>query len=326
MKQAATPARSGRAAVRQKPGLRQRSRTWLGHHRDCAVGALKRLLSTPVAAFMTLSVMAIALILPTLLYLAGLNLAQLGSSLEQTNRITVYLEGADADQRAASLAQELRSHALISDVGVVSSTQAAEDFTRWSGLGDVMVSLEGNPLPASLLITPVDSQAETARRLGNELERRNDLLLVQMDQEWAQRLENVLSLVDRSVWSLSAILAVAVLFVAGNSINTLISHREPEIRVMALMGATRAFVARPFLYTGLWYGLLGGLLAWAIVQLLLLWLRAPASALISSYGEAYAFRGLGLLASIVLLGGSTLLGWAGARLSVSRQLNRHAWL
>ena len=315
-----------RAAVRQRPSRSRRLRTWLSHHRDCARGALKRLLSTPIAAFMTLSVMAIALILPTLLYLAGLNLAQLGASLEETNRITAYLEGQQADSRAETLAAELRRHALIADIEVISSTQAADDFSRWSGLGDIMVSLEGNPLPASLLITPINRQADTARQLSQELSGRNDLLLVQMDQQWAERLEDVLSLVGRAVGSLSAILALAVLFVAGNSINTLISHREPEIRVMALMGATRAFVARPFLYTGLWYGLLGGLMAWVIVQLLLIWLAGPASSLISSYGEQYTFRGLGFFASAILLGGSTLLGWAGARLSVSRQLNRHAWL
>lgn len=322
MKQPSAP----RSAVRQRPRLWGRGKMWLGHHRDCAAGALTRLLRAPIAAFMTLAVMAIALILPALLYLAGLNLAQLGTSLEDTNRITAYLEGHNADSRAETLAAELRRHELVSDIEVITSAQAAEDFTRWSGLGDVMVSLEGNPLPASLLITPVDRQALTARQLSEELNLRDDLLLVQLDQEWADRLENILTLVERAVWSLSGILAVAVVFVAGNSINTLITHREAEIRVMALMGATRAFVARPFLYTGIWYGLLGGVMAWAIVQLLLLWLQGPASTLMSSYGEQYTFRGLGGLASIVLLAGSTLLGWAGARLSVSRQLNRHAWL
>lgn len=322
MKQPAAP----RSAVRQRPTLRGRYKVWLRHHRDCAVGAIKRLFHAPIAAFMTLAVMAIALILPTLLYLAGLNLAQLGTSLEGTNRITAYLEGADADSRAETFAAELRRHSLVADVEVITSAQAAEDFTRWSGLGDVMVSLEGNPLPASLLITPVDRQAITRQQLSEELNLRDDLLLVQMDQEWAERLDNILTLVERAVASLSAILAVAVIFVAGNSIGTLITHREAEIRVMALMGATRAFVARPFLYTGLGYGLLAGVMAWAIVQLLLLWLHGPASALMNSYGEQYAFRGLGPGASLALLTGSTLLGWIGARLSVSRQLNRHAWL
>lgn len=314
------------AAVRQRATTASRTRTWLAHHRHCAAESLARMRRTPVAAFMTLAVMAIALILPTLLYLASLNLSQLGAALEGTSRVTVYLEGRNADERASALADELRQHRLVADIEIITSAQAAEDFTRWSGLGDVMVSLEGNPLPASLLITPVDRQAATARQLGNELAQRDDILTVHADHEWAERLDSVLTLVERAVWSLSGILAVAVLFVAGNSINTLITRREAEIRVMALMGATRAYVARPFLYTGFWYGLIGGAIAWVIVQSLMMWLQEPATSLLSAYGNQYVFYGLTIGPSLVLLGGSSLLGWAGARLSVSRQLSRHAWL
>lgn len=300
----------------------QRLSAWLTLHRDCAVDALRRLWQQPASSAMTLAVIAIALLLPALLYVTGKNLSQFDSSLAQANLVTAYLQ-ADVDEDTVSeLQQRLAAHERVSDTRYISPEQAAADFAEWSGLGDVVDTLAENPLPASLVIQLADTRFETAEQLQALLSDEPAVAFVQMDQAWLQRLDSFLSLTRRAVLALIAVLSLAVLFITGNSIRTSIASREAEIRVMNLIGATRAFIARPFLYTGLWYGLLGGALAWLMLALLMLILRGPASQLLAYYGAQYQLLGMGATASAVLLGGSAALGWLGARLSVSRHFSK----
>lgn len=300
---------------------RQRLLAWLALHRDCAVDALRRLRQQPASSAMTLAVIAIALLLPALLYVTGKNLSQFDDSLAQANQVTAYLQ-ADADDSAVEgLRQRLATHERVSDTRYISPEQAAADFAEWSGLGDVVDSLAQNPLPASLVVQLADTRYETAEQLQALLSDDPVVDFVQMDQRWLQRLDSFLSLTRRAVIALIVVLSLAVLFITGNSIRTSIASREAEIRVMNLIGATRAFIARPFLYTGLWYGLLGGALAWLLLALLMLMLRGPATDLLAYYGNQYQLQGLGAAASAVLLGGSAALGWLGARLSVSRHFS-----
>jgi cell division transport system permease protein len=308
------------AQRQQKPS--GKARAWLALHRDCALDAMRRLRAQPFSSLMTLAVVAIALLLPSLLYVTGKNLAQFSDSLSGANQINAYLNSDLEESSARQLLQDIEQHPLVSRAEYISPEQAAADFALWSGLGDVVSSLNDNPLPASVLITPVDTRFETAAQIRDAFVGRAELALIQLDQEWLQRLETFLALAQRGVVALIVILALAVLFITGNSIRTIIASREVEIRVMNLIGATNSFIARPFLYTGLWLGLLGGLLAWLMLGGMLLLFRAPASNLLAFYGSQYQLYGLDLQATLVLLGGSALLGWLGARLSVSRHLTR----
>ena len=301
---------------------RQRLFAWLTLHRDCAQDALRRLWQQPASSAMTLAVIAIALLLPALLYVTGKNLNQFDDSLAQANLVTAYLQ-ADIDNSAVEhLRQRLASHEQVSNTRFISPEQAASDFAQWSGLGDVIDSLAQNPLPASLVISLADTRYETAEQIQALLSDEPAVAFVQIDQLWLQRLDSFLSLTRRAVLALIAVLSLAVLFITGNSIRTSSASREAEIRVMNLIGATRAFIARPFLYTGLWYGLLGGALAWLMLAVLMLMLSGPAEELLAFYGNQYQLQGLGATASFALLGGSAALGWLGARLSVSRHFTR----
>lgn len=300
----------------------QRAVAWLSLHRECAVDALRRLWQQPASSAMTLAVIAIALLLPALLYVTGKNLNQFDDSLAQANLVTVYLQADITDATADELQQRLEAHELVRSIRYISPAQAAIDFAEWSGLGDVVDSLAQNPLPASFVIQLNDSRYQTAVQLQNMISGEPGVDFVQMDQAWLQRLDSFLSLTQRAVLALIVVLSLAVLFITGNSIRTSIASREAEIRVMNLIGATRAFIARPFLYSGIWYGLLGGALAWLLLGLLMLMLRGPATELLTFYGSQYRLQGLGATASAVLLGGSAALGWLGARLSVSRHFSK----
>ncbi|HDZ08048.1 permease-like cell division protein FtsX [Pseudohongiella sp.] len=312
----------GSSNTRTRLSARQRLMAGLMLHRECAVDALRRLWQQPASSAMTLAVIAIALLLPALLYVTGKNLNQFDDNLTQANLVTVYLQADATDSDVETLQQRLATHEQVSTTRYVSPEQAAADFAEWSGLGDVVDSLAQNPLPASIVIQLSDTRYETAVQAQDMLASQPGVDLVQMDQLWLQRLDSFLSLTQRAVIALIVVLSLAVLFITGNSIRTSIASREAEIRVMNLIGATNGFIARPFLYSGLWYGLLGGALAWLLLALLMMILRGPATELLAYYGSQYQLQGLGARAGAVLLVGSAALGWLGARLSVSRHFTR----
>lgn len=314
--------RPNRANSQIKLSAGRRFVAWLALHRECAIDALRRLWQQPAGSAMTLAVIAIALLLPSLLYVAGKNISQFSGSLDQANMVTVYLQPEVSDADLDQLQTSVASQPGVAGVRYVSADQAASDFAEWSGLGDVINSLNENPLPASLLVQMSDTRYETAVSLQQAFGNAPGVDFIQLDQAWLQRLESFMNLAQRAVLALVIVLSLAVLFITGNSIRTNIASREAEIRVMNLIGATNGFIARPFLYTGLWYGLLGGALAWVLLAALLLLVRAPASELLAWYGEQYSLQGMGTGASTVLLAGSALLGWCGARLSVSRHFTR----
>lgn len=315
-----TPRASGAQRGRNQG---QKARGLFGLHVDSAVDAWRSMARQPLNSLMSLMVVAIALLLPALLYVAGQNVAQFGGPLAQTSRVSFYLYTDISPTRTEALQQAMSEHPLVARTEFISANQAAEDFAQWSGLGDLVASLESNPLPASLIAHPVDTRADTALQIRDAFADQEGIRQIALDQAWVERLETLLQLVNRIVLALIIVLSLAVLFIIGNAIRAHIASREAEIRVMSLIGATRAFIARPFLYSGAWQGLCGALLAWVFVQLLLSLLREPAQRLLAYYGEQYQVLGLDLRSSLALLGAGLLLGWAGAWISVSRFLSRH---
>lgn len=300
----------------------QKFRGLIGLHIDGSLDALRRMRTQPLNTLMSLMVVAIALLLPALLYVGGQNMAQFGGSLAETNRISFYLQTDISPTQIETLQDAMAAHTLVERVDFISANQAAADFAVWSGLGNIVQSLDSNPLPASLVVHPVDTRADTAIQIRDAFADVDGVRQVTLDQAWVERLESLLRLVDRIVLALILVLSMAVLFITGNAIRTHIASREAEIRVMSLIGATRAFIARPFLYSGAWQGLFGAVLACIFVQLLLILFREPAQTLLAFYGEQYQFIGLDIRASLILLAGGLLLGWAGAWLSVSRHMSR----
>ena len=140
--------------------------------------------------------------------------------------------------------------------------------------------------------------------------------------EWLQRLNSLMALSRRLVVAIGCMLVVGVMLILGNTIRLAIEGRRDEIVIVKLVGGSNGFVRRPFLYTGLWYGVGGGVLAALLVSAALWSLEKPISDLAILYESAFQLSGLGVMGSLnlVILGG--LLGLAGAWLAVSRHLAR----
>jgi cell division transport system permease protein len=270
---------------------------------------------------MTFLVIGIALALPVGLNVALENATQLSAGWESPSQISLFLRDSVSSDEAARLAGELEQREDITAVLFVSSEEALTEFSALSGFADVLASLEDNPLPNLLLVTPAaglnGSAVGDLRKLLGEQAQVAEAVL---DMEWLQRLNSLMELSRRVVLAIGALLVVGVILILGNTIRLAIENRREEIVIVKLVGGSNPFVRRPFLYTGLWFGFGGGFIAAVLVSLCLWFLQTPISQLAALYESDFALKGLGLMGSLnlLLLGG--LLGLAGAWLAVTRHL------
>jgi len=296
-------------------------RSYSRHHRSSAGESLSRLVATPFASLMTWLVIAIALALPQVLSIALSNVDQLGQNWEGRPGLSVYLRANVKETDGRKLLAKLESRATVIEASYIDPEQGLADFELISGFGDVLHGLGSNPLPAVIQLSlDEDASLEQVRSLQEQITADKSVEQVDVDLQWLQRLQQILELGRRAVWLLAGLLALGVLLIVGNTIRLAIAARKEEILVVKTLGGTNAFVRRPFLYTGIWFGVGGGILALLLTQFCLAALAGPVSSLAGSYSSEYQLQGLSLYDCGFLLLISAVLGWLGAGLAVSRHL------
>ncbi len=297
--------------------------SYLLHHLMVFVSSLGHLSRNPMASMMTSAVIAIALALPAGLYVALDNLGELSHSWDGSTQISLYLQPRTEPDQAQGLADKLRLHRDINKVEIIDKSVGLEQFKQESGFGDALKYLDENPLPTVIVIQPHFDVHNSAAidALVSELQAHPLVELAQLDMQWVKRLYSLLALAQRAIWIIGGLLALAVLLIVGNTIRLDIENRRAEIEVSKLIGASNAFIRRPFLYTGMWYGLLGGLLAWLLTAISLHLLQAPIQQLSGLYQSSFSLSGLSASNVLALLGFSCGLGLAGSWLAVGRHLS-----
>ncbi len=293
------------------------------NHLRVFIGSLGHLSRQPLATFMTSAVLAIALALPAGLYVALNNLGDLSADWDGTASISLFLHTRVNEKNAAKLADRLRRHKQIEQVTIISKQKGLENFKRLSGFGDALKFLDGNPLPVVLMVQPIidPQRPDKVTQLIKELQKEKTVELAQLDMQWVKRLYAIMEIAHRGIWVIGSLLALAVLLIIGNTIRLDIQNRRPEIEVAKLIGASNAFIRRPFLYTGLWYGLFGGLLAWLLTILSMELLEEPVQRLAGLYHSTFRLSGLDIRSTFTLIGISCVLGLAGSWLAVGRHLS-----
>nr|WP_284709372.1 permease-like cell division protein FtsX [Marinobacter sediminum] len=295
----------------------------MNHHRKVARDSADRLWRTPVASLMTWTVMGVALALPVALLLLLTSLEGVSSGWENSARLTAYLQMDVPLENAKALAEEVDADGRVAEIELVERDDALAEFRASSGLEDALDYLEENPLPHTLLITPEESARSEAgvEGLVSFIQAMDGVERVQVDLGWLKRLNTMTDLLARAVWALSVLLAAAVVLVIGNTVRLAIENRRDEILVAKLVGGTDAFVRRPFLYTGAWFGLGGGVVAWLLLQLSLWWLSGPIERLAGLYRSDFSLSGLSIDGAFALIIVAMLLGWLGAWVAVKRHLD-----
>jgi len=293
-----------------------------GRHLQALLGSLGRLARSPLATFLTLLVIALALALPTALRLFVTNAQSATGNFASAIDLSVYLKTDVPLAKAQQLAQAARQRHDVAAVTLISAQQGLEDFRTYSGFGDALTALKENPLPHVLHVRPraEDSSAAALDALHRYFSAWPEVDLVQVDSEWVMRFNAILEVLRRVLLIAAALLGVGVLAVVGNTIRLEIAGRRAEIEVTKLVGGSNAFVRRPFLYTGVLYGLGGALLAWGIIAATVALLGEPVATLARLYGSRYVLLGPSAEDVGFLLGAGVVLGWLGAWISAARHL------
>ena len=314
--------RDNKGARLSRAGIKNKLAGYRSHHRQVALDSLRRLLQKPLTSLMTSLVIAIALALPAGLYVALNNIDVVGEGWEGAARISLFLKENISEEDADSLRRSLQGRDDVRAAVYISPSEGLKQFREQSGFGDVLDQLDRNPLPGVIVITPqeTDSSAASVSALHQSLAELKQVDQAKLDMAWLQRLYQITELGRRMTLGLAAMLAMGVLLIIGNTIKLAIEGRREEILVVKLVGGTNSFVRRPFLYTGFWYGLGGGLLAWLLLQVGLAWLRGPVSSLADLYHSDFSLIGLGFFDTLALWLLASGLGLLGAWLVVGREL------
>ncbi|WP_020559411.1 permease-like cell division protein FtsX [Thiofilum flexile] len=288
--------------------------------------SLHRLWFNPVSTWITLATIAIALSLPTCMHLFLKNLETLTDDKREIPTITLFLKKSVNEQQAKDRAELLSELPEIQQVKVITRDEALADFRQITGFAETLETLDENPLPHVLVVTPkldtLGDSDEALDRFSRKLKAYPEVDNVQIDIEWVQRLRTMLNIAERIVLVVSVLLGLTVLLVIGNTIRLDIENRKEEIKVTRLIGATNAYIRRPFLYGGVWFGLFGGVLSLAIVQLAFMFLIAPVEKLATQYGSTFSLSGLAPSMTINILVASVFLGLIGAWIAVGKHLRK----
>lgn len=308
-------------------------KSWLRQHRFALAAACGHLLRQPASFALNVLVVAIAFALP----IAGLtlldNIRPVSAQLAVEPEISLFLGVETTRQQAGALAPAIRQVLQQNGHGAaklefVPREQAFAALKEKSGLSEALAALGTNPLPDGYVLKlPGFQDAADAGRidaLAARLQALPGVETVQVDSAWVKRLAALLNIVRLSLLLLGATLAVVVVAVIFNTIRLQVMTQREEIEISRLVGATDAFIHRPFYYSGMLLGLCSGALAMAAVALALRPLNQAIGEFARLYASDFQLAPLGLAATLTLLAASALLGLVGALLSVRRHLARLA--
>lgn len=309
------------AQITQISGLQRIGMFFVSHARQ-ALGSLGEIWRSRAASLMTIGVLGLSITLPSTLYILVKNAEKVSAGWEQASEISLFLKENATKANIDQLLTRIKLWPEIASVDYIPADKALDEFKQLSGFGDAIAYLDKNPLPNVILVTPTSKSASptAARILLNKLRREREVDIGKLDIEWLERLHAVLKVAKELVSVVALLLFLAVVLIIGNTIRLNILSKKDEILVMKLVGATDAFIQRPFMYTGFWYGFGGGLLAWIAVLLLLWWMSSSVALVSELYQKEFNLTGVDANTLFVMLGMSVFLGLAGSMLSVRRHV------
>ena len=294
---------------------------WLSQHRAALASAFRRLWSTPLNTLLSLLVIGIALTLPGFGYVLLDNLRDLGSNASGVQQISLFMN-LDAGKKDVGEIESRLRQAATGKWHFVPKEDALKRMQASEGMAEIVASLPRNPLPDAFIVEPTNSEPEALEILRKEIAGWPKVAHVQLDSAWVKRFDAFLKLAKLALWMLAGIFAAGLVAVTFNTIRLQVLAQAAEIEVARMIGATDAFIHRPFYYFGALQGALGGVLAAGLVIGALYLLAEPVGYLAALYGGSFSLRVPGIIEVAALAGAGALLGWIGAQLSVSLSLRK----
>ena len=300
----------------------KKTQSLFAYHVQAAKQSFNSLCRKPLATLMTVTVIAIALALPALFWVFTENLGKLTDGWQRGGHISLYLKSTLTKEEQQTLVQKVQHTEGVAQVVLKTAAQGLDELKQQEGMQDIMKYLPENPLPPVLDVIPtvtIDSPAKLDL-LSRNLQSMPQVEHAKLDMEWITRLHAILGFAGKIANALLSLLALAVMFIIGNTLRLAIQNRQEEIRVLKLIGATDPFILRPFLYSGIWYGMAGAVLAVFLVNIFTLSIGIALNQLAIVYEMHTPLIGLSIRQILLLISFAIILGLMGARLSVKRQL------
>ena len=296
---------------------------WLTRHASTSIGSLGRLFRQPFASLMIILVIAVTLAIPAALNLVVKNAQSVSSGWDNALDFSVYLHRNVSETDATDLASLIQQRADVESVRLVTASEALDEFRQQSGFGEALDQLSENPLPHTLVVRPSTANSgQSIVLLQEELGNLPEADAVQLDTEWVQRFHAILDILRRAIVIGATLLGIAIVIIIGNTIRLDIQNRREEIEVTKLIGASNAFVRRPFLWSGFWYGLFGGLLSVGLVFYGLYLLEQPVARLAGLYQSGIVVMSLSANETLTVIGIGVALGLTGSWFAVARHMRR----
>lgn len=311
-----------KSGAQMHPDFRNKSQAYLDTHAHALFSSLGRLLHKPATFMLTLAVLAISMALTSSFYLLVKNFQQLTGNVEASNRISIYLKSTVSMAVAEQIKQAIAEDPLVESVQLITPDQALAEFKANSNLGTAVDALKENPLPPVLVVLPKNSleDEQNLQVLVSQFQKMPEVEIAESELQWAKRLRAIVGVAKRVVLLFGVLFGSAVLLIISNTVRLELQNRQEEVFISQLVGATHAFIRRPFLYTGFWLGFLSGVAAWFMVAFLMLFLRQPVRELSEQYTGQYNLVFLDYAETFMMLGFASLLGVLGAWWVLGNQL------
>ncbi|OLQ89378.1 cell division protein FtsX [Vibrio panuliri] len=290
-------------------------------HFKQAKASFLNLWSRPLGNILTLAVISMALTLPASLYLLGKNVAVATTNVAGPSHVSAYIKEQTPEPRIMVLKDELENLVEVSKVEYISPQQGLADLSQYSGFDQALSLLEDYSLPGVLVITPATEDKQAVKALAKRVGAEEEITDVRMDEDWFSRLDAIKNLVTGIVVTLSVLMLGSVFLIVGNTLRFNVQANKHEIQTMKLIGATDSFILRPYLYSGMWFGLLGALSAWILTALITVLLNSSVEQLALLYDSRFRLIGLSWDETLLLLMLGTFLGCLAAKVSAQRHLN-----
>ena len=296
--------------------------TWLKQHAHAFFFSLGQYIKNPINNILTTIVIGISLAFPAGFYVFLNNIQILSSGWDNTIEINIFLDEEINEHQATIFADRLLKRDDVAKTILIKKDEALNEYKKLSGFSDVLAVLDDNPFPNVILLKPVFKNIDEykTKKLIDELKAMPEIDNLQFDNKWMKRLVHIIDIVKLVILILSALLAVAVLLIVGNTIRLSIFNYRDEIEITKLFGGTDNFIQRPFLYSGMWYGVFGGVIAWFLVAASVQILIEPIKNLSNLYSGDFQLVGLGVKNTFYLFGSGVFLGLLGSWVSVKRHL------
>lgn len=291
---------------------------WTEVHQDAYQRSIRMLLTQPLSTLMTITMIAVTLMLAILSWIGTYQISVLGKDWQQTEVISLYLHPALSEAEQQVCLQKVQALADIESATLTTATEGLEWLKQQEGMQEIVQYLPSNPLPAVIRVVP-GAQLKTpaaVQDLFQTLKSFNEVAQAKFDSDWIERLYTGLKFLNHALQLLMVLCVASVIMVIGNTLRLLIHNRYDDIRVLQLVGAPHKYIMRPFLYASIWYGFLAALLAIIFVDALLCLLRMGLNQWADMYAMQWHIPLLPVvwILSIVLM--AIGLSWTGARLTL----------